>query len=84
MSDVSELLRLLTKNEQCEGNAQFAHQKWATMSDMLRLLTKNERMSDFLKINQQLAPKTDERISNPGSALHSNPALVACFQDLFT
>ena len=56
MSDVSESLRLLTKNERCERIAQVAHQKWAMwanrsgrspkMSDVsksLRLLTKNER-----------------------------------------
>ena len=27
MSDVSESLRSLTKNERCEGSAQVAHQK---------------------------------------------------------
>ena len=43
MSDVSKLLRSLTKNERCEQIAQGAHQKWASMRDMLRLLTKNER-----------------------------------------
>ena len=29
VSDVSELLRSLTKNERCEQIAQVAHQKWA-------------------------------------------------------
>ena len=51
MSDVSELLRLLTKNERCELIdlvAQVAHQKRAIMSKSLRSLTKNERMSDSL------------------------------------
>ena len=43
MSDVSESLRSLTKNEQCEQIAQVVHQKWATRSDSLRLLTINER-----------------------------------------
>ena len=43
MSDVSESLRLLTKNEQCERIAQDALQKCATMSDLLWLLIKNER-----------------------------------------
>ena len=42
--DVSESLRLLTKNERCEQIAQVAHQKWATMSDSLRSLTKNKRI----------------------------------------
>ena len=42
MSDVSESLRLLTKNEHCEGIAQVAHQKLSTMSDSLRSLTKND------------------------------------------
>ena len=43
VSDVSESLKSLTKNERCEQIAQVAHQKWATMSNSLRLLTKNER-----------------------------------------
>ena len=45
LRDVSESLRLLTKNEQF---AQVAHQIWATMSDLLRSLTKNELMSELL------------------------------------
>ena len=48
MSDVIELLRSLTKNEQSEQIAQVAHQKWAIMSESLRSLTKNERMSESL------------------------------------
>ena len=44
VSDVSESLRSLTKNERCERIAQVAHQKWATMSDSLRLLRGNERL----------------------------------------
>ena len=43
MSDVSESLRLLTKNEWCERISQVTHQKWAAMSKSLMLLTKNER-----------------------------------------
>ena len=43
VSDVSESLRSLTKNERCERIAQVAHQKWATMSDSLRSLRGNER-----------------------------------------
>ena len=43
VSNVSESLRSLTKNEWCDRIAQVAHQKRATMSDSLRLLTKNER-----------------------------------------
>ena len=38
VSDVSESLRSLTKNERCEWIAQVAHQKWAN----------DERMSDSL------------------------------------
>ena len=34
--------------EWCEGIAQVAYQKWATMSELLRSLTKNERMSQSL------------------------------------
>ena len=48
MSDLSELLMSLTKNERCEQITQVAHQKWATMSDSLRSLTKNEQMSKSL------------------------------------
>ena len=43
LSDVSESLRSLTKNEQCEWITQVVHQKWATMSDSLRWLRGNER-----------------------------------------
>ena len=43
VSKVSESLRSLTKNERCEGIAQVAHQKLATMSDWLR---GNERDSE--------------------------------------
>ena len=50
MSDVSESLRLFTKNEQCEQIVQVAHQKWATMSNLLRSLTKNELMSESLRL----------------------------------
>ena len=45
MSDVRELLRSLTKSEQCERIAQVAHQKLATVSDLLRSLTKNKRFA---------------------------------------
>ena len=48
VSDVSESLRLLTKNERCEQITQVAHQNWATMSDSLRLLTNNGQMSELL------------------------------------
>ena len=43
VSNVSESLRSLTKNERCERITQVAHQKWATMSDSLRSLRGNER-----------------------------------------
>ena len=43
VSNVSELLRSLTKNEKCEWIAQVAHQKWVTMSDSLTSLRGNER-----------------------------------------
>ena len=43
VSDVSESLRSLTKNERCEQIAQDTHQKWATMSDSLTSLRGNER-----------------------------------------
>ena len=44
VSNVSKLLRSLTKNERCERIAQVAHQKWVTMSDLLRSLRGNERL----------------------------------------
>ena len=37
------MLISLKSNEQCEQIANFAHQKWATMSDLLRWLRGNER-----------------------------------------
>ena len=57
-SDVSESLRLLTKNERCEQIAQVAHQKWAIMSDSLRSLI-------FFAKNEQFAQKTDGQIPSP-------------------
>ena len=53
VSDVSESLRSLTKNEWCEQIAQVAHQKRA-----------NKR---FPQKNEQFAEKTNERISSPDS-----------------
>ena len=66
MSDVSESLRSLTKNERCERIAQVAHQKWAMwanrsgrspkMSDVsksLRSLTKNERCEQIAQVAYQ-------------------------------
>ena len=41
VSNVSELLRLLTKNEQYERFTQVAHQKWVTMRDSLTSLRGN-------------------------------------------
>ena len=49
MSNVSESLRSLTKNEQpwaiCSGRSE----EMSDVSELLILLTKNERMSDSLK-----------------------------------
>ena len=44
VSDVSKLLRSLTKYERCERIAQVAHQKWATKSNSLRSLRGNVRL----------------------------------------
>ena len=72
VNDVSELLRSLNKNEQCEQIAQVAHQKWATMSKSLRSLTKNERMSKLL-VFEQIAhllifgQKTSDSLGKPMS-----------------
>ena len=46
LSDVSESLRLLTKNERCEQITQVAHQKWAIHSH------RSEEMSDRERIAQ--------------------------------
>ena len=43
VSDMSESLRLLTKNQGCEQIAQVAHPKLVTMSDSLRSFRGNER-----------------------------------------
>ena len=51
MSDVSESLRSLTKNERF---AQVAQRKWAIVSESLRLLTKNEQMSESLVFLSEL------------------------------
>ena len=44
VSDASELLMSLTKNEWCKQIAQVFHQKLVTMSDSLRSLRGNERL----------------------------------------
>ena len=49
MSDVSESLRSLTKNEQCEQIAHVAHLKWITMSKLLRSLIFLQKTSDLLR-----------------------------------
>ena len=85
VSDVSESLRSLTKNERCEQIAQVAHQKWATISKSLRSLTKNEWMSkslvfwvncsfaNFFAKNELFAQKTVEQI--PSAAYQENTLL---------
>ena len=57
VSDVSKLLRSLTKNERCEQIAQVVHQKWA-----------NERIACFLanhSFAHFFAQKTDEWMPSP-------------------
>ena len=84
MSDVSESLRSLTKNEQCERIAQVTHQKWVTMSDLLRSLTKNERpwanrsgcspkMSKW--VNSSFLERIAHSLRKPMSVF---PALLVC------
>ena len=54
VSNVSESLRLLTKNEQCERIAQVAHQKWANewiahfFEQIAHLLIFGQKTSDSL------------------------------------
>ena len=84
MSNVSESLRSLTKNEQCERIAQVTHQKWVTMSDLLRSLTKNERpwanrsgcspkMSKW--VNSSFLERIAHSLRKPMSVF---PALLVC------
>ena len=68
MSNVSESLRSLTKNEWCKRFAQVPHQKWAIMSKSLRSLTKNERIARFLERIAHLlifSQKTSDSLRNP-------------------
>ena len=84
MSDVSESLRSLTKNERCERIAQVTHQKWVTMSDLLRSLTKNEwpwancsgcspKMSKW--VNSSFLERIAHSLRKPMSVF---PALLVC------
>ena len=73
MSDVSESLRSLTKNERCERIAQVAHQKWVIRS---WLLTKNERSARFFeRVAHWLifSQKTSDSLRKP---MREFPALV--------
>ena len=65
VSDVSELLRLLTKNERCEQIPQVAHQKWAN-EWIARFF---ERIAHSLIFGQ----KTSDLLGKPMSEF---PALV--------
>ena len=55
MSNVSKLLRQLTKNERCEQITQVAHQKWAieqiprVFEQIANLLIFSEKTSDSLR-----------------------------------
>ena len=84
---MSDLLRLLTKKEQCEQIAQVAHQKWATMSYLLRLLTKNEQMSKSLFFSKLLirllfadfSQKTSDSLRKPMSEFTTLPKITFQF-----
>ena len=54
VSDVSDLLRLLTKKERCEQIAQVAYQKWAMWAN------RSEEMSD----HEQIAQVTHQNWAN--------------------
>ena len=63
--DVSESLKLLTKNEQCERIAQVAYQKWP-----------NEWIAHFFELIAHLlifGQKTSDSLGNPMSEV---PALI--------
>ena len=85
--DVSESLRLLTKNEWCEWIAQVTNQKWATMSDSLTWLRGNERsrsnrsgrspkMSDWG--NRSFANFWQKTSNSHGKLMSEFPALTVC------
>ena len=79
VSDVSESLVSLTKNERCERIDQVDHQKRTTMSESFRWLTKNERMSESLiffsksLIRWFFRKKTSDPLRKP---LSEFPALI--------
>ena len=61
VSDMSESLRSLTKNERCEQIAQVAHQKWANE----QISHFFERIAHSLMGNLRFAQKIDEQIPSP-------------------
>ena len=77
MSDVSESLRSLTKNEQCEQIAQVAHQKWAMWANRSGRSPKmcewanrsffraNRSFAHFFAKHERFAQKNDEQIPSP-------------------
>ena len=77
MSNVSESLMLLTKNERCEQIAQVANQKWATMSKSLRSLTKNEQIARFFDWIAHLLIFSQQRaISSENRWAYSQPWIL--------
>ena len=75
MSDVSESLRSLTKNERCEWIAQVAHQKWG-----------NEQIANFFEwithlliFSQKQAIRSENWWANsqPWNKLYSDPNKIA-------
>ena len=78
MSDVSKLLRLLTKNEQCEGISQVAHQKWVNewIACFFELIA---HWLIFSQKNERFAQKTDEQIPSP---VYISPFLIGYCQNL--
>ena len=82
MSDVSESLISLTKNERPWAISSGHSEEMSDVSELLILLTKNERMSESLiflsksliqpslEKNEQFARKSNEWIPSPASTVH--------------
>ena len=74
LSDVSELLRSLTKNEQCERIAQVAHQKlamWANPSGRSPKMSKYERFAHIAQRKWAIVSESLRLLTNNGGISES-------------
>ena len=77
VSNVSESLRLLTKNERCEQIAQVAHQKWVNMSNSITSLRGNEwswaNRSEEMSDREQIAQIAHQKWAIRSENIWANP-----------